>query len=78
MITALTYRMKAPDEVDQPLRHPGPLEFLIWLLLKLLPLIVSDMWPDDFLSRADSFKAGTMGLCQGELLGNPICPKMVA
>lgn len=50
MEMVLTYRMKALEELGQPYRDPGTLEFLSWLLVKSLPLIPSDMWPNGFLS----------------------------
>lgn len=67
MEMVLTYRMKALEKLGQPCRDPGTLEFLSWLLVKSLPLIPSDMWPNGFLSLTDSFKAGTIGLVSGKI-----------
>ena len=43
IVLALTYRTKTVDELGQPFRHLGTLDFLIWILVKPLPLTPSDM-----------------------------------
>lgn len=74
---AFTSRMKILGELGQPHRYRGTLDFLVWLLVKPLPLTLPDTWLNNFLSSTVSFKAGTVGLCQGELHGGPRGPKMV-
>lgn len=73
ILLALTYRMNS----SQPHGHRGTLEFLVWLSVKPKLLTLLDTWLNSFLSYTDSFKAGTIGLCQGELPGDPRCLKTV-